>query len=242
MALPRNPKRSGGPRTKAGLAAVSLNAIKTGAYAATAVLPHEDAAEYDTLEKQMFVDFEPVGAVEFAMVRDLAMLVWKRMRVNRVEQAVLHQMILLPLTEERVQRSFGPGFVSRAMSRLEPYVPPSGAEYARALEVRQQLFCTLEEAKEPPAPELEHVLNEALTTIWLQENRTEIEAALRRAKDTRLLEYMKRENTQRAYDDVGRAFYRTLAELRKQQDWRIRRSAVLVTDARVKEDVVQDVS
>ena len=61
-------------------------------------------------------------------------------------------------------------------------------------------------------------------------NRDRIDTALREAQDSKLLTYMKTENTQRAHADTGRAFYRTLAELRRQQEWRIRRTAIPVED------------
>ncbi len=80
------------------------------------------------------------------------------------------------------------------------------------------------------ADAIQELLDDAKTLMWLGENREEIEAAIRRVRDTRLLQYMKVNNTQRAYDDIGRAFYRTLAELRRQQDWRMRRSAIEVEE------------
>lgn len=272
MTIPRNPNRSGGPRSVAGLRSTAANATKTGAYAVQVVLPGEDASQFEDLETQLMRDFEPLGMAEVAMVHDLAVLTWKRLRVDRVEHAVMLQMMQLPLTEDSLVKSFGPGFLSRAMPWLEPYQVVTPEELDDATELSAQLqamqiapdssfkaavirrkwpkaFSALVQWAAgynvdiddviagvlPKGLHCEDAMHELLgaadTVLWLGENRDAVEAALRRARDTRLLQYMKSNNTQRAYDDIGRAFYRTLAELRKQQDWRSRRSAILVDDA-----------
>jgi hypothetical protein len=103
------------------------------------------------------------------------------------------------------------------------------------------LNLTLEEVlasnpKQPISLEvlLEQVQSDSTLITWMWHNRVQIEEALATARDSRLLAYMKVENTQRAHDDIGRALYRTLAELRRQQDWRQRRTAVNVEDVSVK--------
>ena len=272
MTIPRNPSLSGGPRSVAGLRSSATNATKTGAYAVQVVLPGEDASQFEDLEAQLMRDFGPVGMAEVAMVHDLAVLTWKRLRVDRVEHSVMLQMMQLPLLEDDVAQSYGPDFLSRAMRRLEPYEAVTTEEWNDAAELSAQLqalqlaldsslkvatirrkwpqaFAALVKWADDydvdiegvlsgvptDAPNCEDALDELLrgtsTVLWLAENREAVEAAIRRVRDSRLLRYMKSNNTQRAYDDIGRAFYRTLAELRRQQDWRSRRSAILVDDA-----------
>ncbi len=86
----------------------------------------------------------------------------------------------------------------------------------------------------PGTPTLESALidiqNSRKPLFWLWQNRARVAAAMREAQDSKLLEYMKTENTQRAQADTSRAFYRTLAELRRQQEWRIRRTTITVDD------------
>lgn len=271
MTIPRNPKLSGGPRSVAGLRSTAANATKTGAYAVQVVLPGEDASQFDDLEAQLMRDFGPVGMAEGAMLHDLAVLTWKRLRVDRVEHSVMLRMMQLPLLEESLAKSFGPGFVSEAMFRLEPYCAVTPDELKEAIELVAQLE-TLDNApdaslkiaairrKWPKALEalngwadthnlalgdvlanaleegpkfadaIQELLDDAKTLMWLDEKREAIEAAIRWVRDARLLQYMKINNTQRAYDDIGRAFYRTLAELRRQQDWRMRRSVIEVEE------------
>jgi hypothetical protein len=48
-------------------------------------------------------------------------------------------------------------------------------------------------------------------------------------KEARLLKFMQENSIQRVHDDLDRAFYRTLSELRKHQHWRQERNTVDVT-------------
>jgi hypothetical protein len=48
-------------------------------------------------------------------------------------------------------------------------------------------------------------------------------------KEARLLKFMQESSIQRVHDDLDRAFYRTLSELRKHQHWRQERNTVDVT-------------
>ena len=48
-------------------------------------------------------------------------------------------------------------------------------------------------------------------------------------KEARLLKFLQHNGIQRVHDDLDRAFYRTLSELRKHQHWRQERNTVDVT-------------
>lgn len=82
-----NPRRSGGPRTAAGRQAVAGNALRTGAYAAQVVLPSEDPADFQALEQQFFRDFAPADVAESALVHQLAVITWKKLRLDRIEHS-----------------------------------------------------------------------------------------------------------------------------------------------------------
>ncbi len=86
MALPKSP-RSGGPRTAAGRQAVAGNALRTGAYAAQIVLPGEDPAHFQELEQQFLHDFAPADIAESALVHQLAVITWKKLRLDRIEHS-----------------------------------------------------------------------------------------------------------------------------------------------------------
>ena len=77
--------RSGGPRTDEGKKIASSNALKTGAYSNTLILPGEDESQFRQIEDQFVRDFRPEDMAEIAMVRDLAVLAWKKIRLENLE-------------------------------------------------------------------------------------------------------------------------------------------------------------
>ncbi len=97
--LPRR-KRSGGPQTEEGKKATSRNALKTGAYSSLIILPGENEDDFRTLEEQFITDFSPRDIAEAAMVRNLAVITWKKLRVEKLEHAglirKLHEPFELP--------------------------------------------------------------------------------------------------------------------------------------------------
>lgn len=249
------------------------NALGSGAYSKQVVLPGEDAQAFGALEAQLVRDFDPVGMAEVAMVRDLAVLTWKKLRVDRIDHAVMTQFRLLPLIEETIQKSFGTDFLPQSMHRLVPFDPVTESEFNNACAVVKQAQAMLAESAraktvarlrnkspelveelitwaddyavnvdewicgtspEDGTPDLDEALEQIIssfeTIVWLWENRERITTALQVAQDSRLLVYLKGGNqvTQRTFDDISRTFYRTLSELRRQQDWRIRRTAINV--------------
>ena len=86
MALPK-PQRSGGPQTAAGRQAVAGNALRTGAYPAQVVLPGEDPAHFQELEQQFLHDFAPADVAQSALVHQLAVIIWKKLRLDRIEHS-----------------------------------------------------------------------------------------------------------------------------------------------------------
>ena len=77
--------RSGGPKTDEGKKIASSNALKTGAYSNTLILPGEDESQFRQIEEQFARDFRPEDMAELAMVRDLAVLAWKKIRLENLE-------------------------------------------------------------------------------------------------------------------------------------------------------------
>jgi hypothetical protein len=77
--------RSGGPRTNEGKKIASSNSLKTGAYSNTLILPGEDESQFRQIEDQFIKDFRPEDMAEIAMVRDLAVLAWKKIRLENLE-------------------------------------------------------------------------------------------------------------------------------------------------------------
>ena len=64
---------------------------------------------------------------------------------------------------------------------------------------------------------------------------TKIKAAVTNIKEKRLLELIQDQGVMSAHDDLSRAFYRTLSELRRQQSWRQKMGAIDVTPEQITE-------
>lgn len=112
-----NAKRSGGPTTTEGKSVAASNALTTGAYAMTVILPGEDETAFRQLEAQFIRDFAPRDIAEATMVRDLAVQTWKKMRLDRIEHAAMMQELKRPflgsdlssnklLTNSRIANTF----------------------------------------------------------------------------------------------------------------------------------------
>lgn len=95
MTLP-NTKRSGGPKTTEGKSVAASNSLSNGAYAMTVILPGEDETAFRQLEEQFLRDFAPRDIAEATMVRDLAVLTWKKMRLDRIEHTAMMRELNIP--------------------------------------------------------------------------------------------------------------------------------------------------
>jgi hypothetical protein len=80
-----NASKSTGPRTPAGKARSSLNAMKTGAFSKLLLLPDEDKGEFDQLSRDLFDEWRPVGRTEVSRVDRLVALLWKQRRTYHGE-------------------------------------------------------------------------------------------------------------------------------------------------------------
>jgi hypothetical protein len=90
--------RSGGPRTDEGKKIASGNALKTGVYSNTLILPGEDESQFRQIEEQFARDFRPEDMAELAMVRDLAVLAWKKIRLENLELRFTLARVNAPLS------------------------------------------------------------------------------------------------------------------------------------------------
>ena len=53
-------------------------ALKHGGYIATSLLPGEDRAAFDKLQRDLVAEFNPVGALEEDIIADVARLTWRK--------------------------------------------------------------------------------------------------------------------------------------------------------------------
>lgn len=84
-----NALHSTGPRTPAGQARSSQNAVTVGLFSRHIVLPAlgESEAEFDAFRTGIITDLDPVGALETELADRVAQLVWRMRRVVRYETA-----------------------------------------------------------------------------------------------------------------------------------------------------------
>jgi len=80
---------STGPRTPAGKQRSSLNALRHGLTAASAVLPSEDQAAFDAHRRGFFDEYQPATPTESQLVQELADTSWRLNRIPLLEAEVL---------------------------------------------------------------------------------------------------------------------------------------------------------
>jgi hypothetical protein len=77
-----NALKSTGPRTPAGKTASATNALKSGIYAKSLLIPGEDPAEYDALRQEQYDHFDPANPDE----RDLLdLLIRQKWQLRRLQ-------------------------------------------------------------------------------------------------------------------------------------------------------------
>lgn len=91
-------KSTGGPKTEAEKITSSKNVFKTGAYSATVILPGEQEEQFRELESSFINDFRPADTAEASMLYDLAVLTWKKLRLDKLEQRGILEKLNRPIT------------------------------------------------------------------------------------------------------------------------------------------------
>jgi hypothetical protein len=86
-----NAQHSTGPRTDSGKQRSSLNALRHGLTAASAVLPSEDRAAYDAHRRSFFDEYQPATPAETQLTQELADTAWRLNRVPLLEAELFSQ-------------------------------------------------------------------------------------------------------------------------------------------------------
>jgi hypothetical protein len=129
-----------GPRSPEAKARVSLNAVKHGLRSERTVIPgRERQADWETFFQDSIADFNPVGAIEYALVERIASLFWRLRRVPRAEvdavitardhpaekESKLHESIAAVLGGVRDELGIPPDFDPAERPSSGPAQPPS---------------------------------------------------------------------------------------------------------------------
>ena len=113
-----NALKSTGPRTEAGKAASSANALSHGLTAAsTVVLPEEDTDAFERLREGVIADLDPAGALQEALAQRIAVLLWRLDRAARLE-AELFVHGQLAMLRSRADQALDPGARLRRLAEL----------------------------------------------------------------------------------------------------------------------------
>jgi hypothetical protein len=93
--------RATGPRTAAGKRRSSLNALRHGLTAASAVLPSEDPAAFEDHRRRFFDKYQPATPTESQLVQEIADTSWRLNRIPLLEAEVLARAAApVPLDQE----------------------------------------------------------------------------------------------------------------------------------------------
>jgi len=103
-----NARKSTGPRTAAGKRRASLNGLKYGYYTGphtmeqSMLLLGESPQEFHAFRDSLIASRQPADAIEQMLVEDIAMLAWKKRRINRAQQGLqLRSLEMLELARHR---------------------------------------------------------------------------------------------------------------------------------------------
>jgi hypothetical protein len=93
---------STGPRTDSGKQRSSVNALRHGLTAASAVLPSEDRAAFDAHRRGFFDEYQPATPTETQLTQELADTAWRLNRIPLLEAALLDRAANPPTEQTRI--------------------------------------------------------------------------------------------------------------------------------------------
>jgi hypothetical protein len=125
-----NAEHSTGPRTEAGKQRSSLNALRHGLTAKTAVLPSEDPAAYEQHCRQFRDEYQPANSTETQLVQELADTAWRLNRIPLLEAG---------LFDETASSDFTPQTAIQAIATLGLHSARLSRQFQRALDQLRQI-------------------------------------------------------------------------------------------------------
>ena len=124
----RNARKSTGPRTPTGKAAVRLNALTHGLLSQEVLLPGEDADALRELGERLRAELQPIGELENLLVDRITSLLWRLRRLGQVEAGIFAWERSEALAEqaEREARTYedrwDPELLAEVMTRMDATV------------------------------------------------------------------------------------------------------------------------
>jgi signal transduction histidine kinase len=130
-----NAKKSTGPRTAAGKAAVAANARQHGLSGSFTILTHENRVEFQALLDRYRAEFKPRSADESFLVEQMAQSRWTLARARRIESHLLNQLAGAQIDENEPDARIAAELISRsgaALSTVQRYATTAERSYFRA--------------------------------------------------------------------------------------------------------------
>ena len=93
LANRRNAQKSTGPRTRAGKAAISKNAVKHGLLASQAVISSESREDFDIHRDRTLRDLVPESPLESMLAERIVVLSWRLIRIGCVQPQTIDALI-----------------------------------------------------------------------------------------------------------------------------------------------------
>ena len=149
LASRQNGARSRGPKTAAGKARSSRNALKHGLCATKLVVLREDAVQFRALEAALLAELAPVGALQGVLAQRVVSAAWRLRRADRFEAEVLdfRSYDNADLGVALMRDGNGP----RSIETVMRYRGAATAELLRALKTLQTLQAQAAAAADRPA-------------------------------------------------------------------------------------------
>lgn len=119
-----NALKSTGPRTEAGMAISSKNAIKHGLLASEVVIPGEDPSEFDSFRQALLDDLSPDGQMEVMLADRIIAALWKLKRSGRMENELFMALMNPDFSEKTV-------VVNKPRDFILSCTNPDGSTYVR---------------------------------------------------------------------------------------------------------------
>ena len=175
-----NALKSTGPKSDAGKAASSTNALSHGLTANCAVvLAEEDAEAFDRLEEGVIADLEPAGALQAALAQRVAVLLWRLDRAARLE-AELFVHGQLTLERSSLDQAEKRALVSRCFA--DHLGEESKEAQEKLMQMRRQIDASIY-AEAPSAQVLVERRESARTFDQLARHEATLQRALNRTLD-----------------------------------------------------------
>jgi hypothetical protein len=132
----RNAKKSTGPKTAAGLAVASRNALRHGLTAEQLVVQEEEARDFVSFHDELRATLAPGNAVEEQLVERIVLCSWRLRRVCRAEAGITGRMAKQWMGKDPEPAYAGVVFVMATPQML------ALTRYERSIE--RSLHCALE--------------------------------------------------------------------------------------------------